>query len=524
MGVINKRASVGHHVATVRALCTGLLSVSLGLISIFAADRDDAVIRALLKQNKIPEAQQQLQKMLAKNPRDASALSFLGQVKEKQRKYREAEELFKQAIRLNPVHVTAQLQLAGLYAEEERVDEAISVYKRIRKQQPQNAKVREQLSILLEQRGEHRESLELAQSIPASARPDRLLPVMVADHLGLNQSDDAQLIIGEILRKAPMNPELVPQLASILLRRGMAGDADQLLQIAEPHQKVTVSFLAELAHVQSDLGKPDLAKATIAKAMKLDAKSADILIEKARVDSNAGDWRAAIESLQEILKGAIPSSSVLRNLVFAALQVDDLQTAHDAALDLYELNPNAPENALALSVVLIRASHWGEAKPLLEKVLVARPDDKRAQLALGIVQYNLGGLDQATRLLSASLGQGAEDSEAHYMLGLAAKQRGDIPAAAREMELSLVSNSRKSEAMASLGQFYLQLNDVEKARMMLERVVDRIPNDAQTHYQLGLAYRKLDLMDKAREQMAIFQKLNVREVPQPTGESPDLSH
>jgi tetratricopeptide (TPR) repeat protein len=524
MSVINVRTSVGHRVAPLRVLSFGLLSVSVGLGSMLAAERDDAVIGALLKQNKIQEAQQQLHGILAKNPLDASALSLLGEVKERQRSYREAEELFKQALHLNPALVKAPLRLAGLYVEEERVDEAIRVYEGIQKLQPQNVKVREQLSILLEQKGEHQKSLELAKSIPVSARPDRLLSVMVADHLGLNQSEDAQSIIGEILRKAPTNPELVPQLASIFLRQGMAGDAAQLLQIAEPHQKITASFLAAVAHAQSATGRPDLAKATIAKAFELDAKHPGVLIEKARVDSNAGDWRAAIESLQEILRRTTPRSSVLRNLVFAALQIDDLQTAHNAALDLYELNPDSPENALALSVVLIRASHWGEAKPLLEKVLAARPEDKRAQLALGIVQYNLGGIDQATRLLSASLGQGAEDSEAHYMLGLAAKQRGDIPTAAREMELSLEGSPSKPEALTSLGQFYLLLNDVEKARMILEKVVDRIPNDAQTHYQLGLVYRKLNLMDKAREQMEIFQKLNVRRIPQPTGESPDLPH
>jgi tetratricopeptide (TPR) repeat protein len=298
----------------------------------------------------------------------------------------------------------------------------------------------------------------------------------------------------------------------------MVGDAAELLHIAEPHQKITASFLAALARVQSATGQPDLAKATIAKALELDPKYPDALTEKARQDGNAGDWRAAVESLQKVVP---PRTSVLRNLVFAALQIDDLQTAHDAAVDLYEFNPDSPENALALSVVLVRASHWGEARPLLEKVLAAHPEDKRAQLALGIVQYNLGNLDQATQLLTASLGQGAADSEARYMLGLVAKQRGDMPAAAREMELALAGSPDKPEALASLGQLYLQLNDTGKARTILEKAVDKLPNDPQTHYQLGLAYRKLNLNDKAREQTEIFQKLSVRKIPQPTGESPD---
>ena len=382
-------------------------------------------------------------------------------------------------------------------------------------------KVREQLATLYEQKGKHEKSLELAKSIPVAVRAERLLPVMVSDHLGLNQPEEAQKIVREVLRKAPENPELVPQLASIFLRQGMAGDAVELLHIAEPHQKITASFLAALARAQSATGQADLARVTIARALELDPANPEALMEKARLDGNAGDWKTATESLQKILKVAPPRASVLRNLVFAALQGDDLQMAHDAALDLYESNPDSPESALALSVVLVRASHWGEAKPLLEKVLAARPDDKRAQLALGIVQYNLGAVDQATQLLTASLGQGAADSEARHMLGLEAKQRGDIPGAVHEMELSLADGLKRPEALASLGQLYLQLNEPEKARTILEQAVDKRPNDAQGHYQLGLAYRKLNLMDQAREQMEIFPKLSIRKIPQPTGESPD---
>jgi Flp pilus assembly protein TadD len=89
------------------------------------------------------------------------------------------------------------------------------------------------------------------------------------------------------------------------------------------------------------------------------------------------------------------------------------------------------------------------------------------------------------------------------------------------MELALAGSPDKPEALAALGQLYLQLNDVEKARTILEKAVEKLPNNAQNHYQLGLAYRKLNLMDKAREQMEIFQKLSIRKIPLPTGESAD---
>jgi tetratricopeptide (TPR) repeat protein len=188
MNLRTGKDAVGHHHAIPRVFWSVQL-VALALSSVFAADHGHTEIGSLVQQNKLQEAQQQLQKVLTQNPRDASALSRLGEVKNRQRQYKQAEQLFKQAIQIDPALVGAQQQLAGLYADEERIDESIAVYEKIRKLQPQNGKARQQLSILFEQKGKHERSLELAKSIPVAARPDRLLPVMVSDYLGLNQSE-----------------------------------------------------------------------------------------------------------------------------------------------------------------------------------------------------------------------------------------------------------------------------------------------------------------------------------------------
>lgn len=497
-----------------------VLLVPLLLGSVWAAESGLTAVRSLIHQGKFREAQQKLETVLVRNPHDAAALILLGEVKKNEHQYKRAEELFKQAVQISPALASAHEQLASLYADEERIGDAIAANEEVRKLQPRNIKARVRLATLLEQDGKHEKSLEAAMAVAPATRPLSLLPVMVADYLALNQPDDAQKLVGEILRHAPSHPELVPQLAALFLRQGMAGDANDLLRIAEKHQKMTAPFLAALAHVQSLTGSPDQGKETLASALALDPNDYEALSEKARQEGKAGDWRGAIESLQKILKTGPPRASVLQHLVFAAMQADDLQTAHDAAVDLYDFDPDSPENGLALAVVLVRASHWGEAKPVLEKVLLSRPEEKRAKLALGIAEYNLGGIDRAMELLTASLGQGAADGEAHYMLGLVAKQRGDIPTAAHEMEMALAATPDKPEALSSLGQFYLQLNEVEKARSVLEKAVAKLPNDAQNHYQLGLAYRKLNLMEPARVQMGIFQNLSARQVPHPTGELP----
>jgi len=343
--------------------------------------------------------------------------------------------------------------------------------------------------------------------------------VMAADYIALNQPDETQKLIGEILRQCASDPTLVPQLATLFLRRKMAGDANELMRIAAARQKVTAEFLAVLARVQAANGNSEEAKGTLARALAMDSSQPEVLLAQALEQGGSGDWKGAVASLNKSRQVDPPTDEVLRRLAYACLQIDDLMTAHDAAIELYDRNPRRSDSAFTLAIVFVRASHWGEAKPLLQHVLGEMPNDKRAQLALGIVQFNLGDIANAQQLLSASLGQGQSDAEAHYMLGLIVKQNGDFAAAAGEMEAALKIDPEKPEALSSLGQLYLQLDKTEQAKAILERAIQKRPEDAQDHYQLGVAYRKLGDSDKARQEMETFRRLSARKIPQPTGEA-----
>ncbi len=461
----------------------------------------------------------------AKSPASSKASTLLAQAaaKENEKKFLDAEKLYRQAAGTDPSNAPAFEKLGALYSREERWQEAITAYESAMHLRPQSVSIKTKLAGLYEQTDRNADSIKLATSIPAERRPAPLLPVMAADYVSLNQSGEAQAFIAQTLQRAPADPELVPQLAEIFLRKGMAGDAAELLRIAEPHQKMTASFLTALSKAQARTGKQDEAKQTLAKALQLDPTNPEALLESGRQSGNEGDWKAAAGNLRTVRDSGPPRISVLQGLVFASMQIDDLQTAHDAALDLQAIKPD-PESDLTLAVVLVRASHWGEAKPLLESALSAHPQEKRAQLALGIVLYNLSDLDRAQTLLTDSLGQGATDAEAHYMLGLIAKHRGDVPTAIAELEKATSLNSRKPEALSALGQLYLQQNDAEKARDVLEKAAQIVPQDSQNHYQLGLAYRKLGNVEKAREEMDLYRQLSARKVPQPVGENAAPAH
>jgi tetratricopeptide (TPR) repeat protein len=476
-------------------------------------------VESLIKQSRLSDAERELQSVLKANPRDAKALNLLGVVRLKQGKYIQAEKSFVAALKVDDKSAAALENLGALLADEERYAEATTVYERFAEVAPQNEKALAGLATVYQKTGEYQKSLDVIAKLPSGSRPDKLLGVSAADLIGLKRMNELDPIVREILQKSVANPELVPQLAKVFVQSGMAGDANQLLRIAGTRQKKTAAFLAVEAEVLAATGNKQAASAAAAQALALDPRSKDALMFSARLAGGAGEWKIAAEHLKTVWKSAPPTPDLLQRLVYASMQFDDLETAHNAALELNELQPDSTESWLVLAVVLVRASHWGEADALLQRFLEQKPDDRRAQLAKGACEYNLGKLNEAQKHLTSSLGQGAPDAEAHYVLGLVAKQNGDVSTAAAEMEKALALDSDKAKALSSLGQLYLQLGEAAKARDVLEKAVVKLPQDAQGHYQLAQAYRKLGIMDKAKEQMELFQKLSARKIPQPAGEA-----
>ncbi len=489
----------------------------LSLIPLRATDSAQyAAIESLIAHSKLEQAEQQLQVILQKQPENARAETLLGTIRWRQQKYEEAEKLFRSAAGHDPKLVGACQNLAALLRDEMRTDSAIAEYERCQKLAPQNSQNAVELALLYQQRGDYEKSLAAAKAIPAVARPAKLLPALAADYAALGKSEPAGKLVGEILQRAPADPDLVPDLANRLVQQGMAKDAAELMRIAQPRQKVTAFLLAVAAKVQAGGGQYQQAQQSVNSALQLDPKSLEALSTAAVLSGMSGDWDTALKYLDTAMSIGPPRNDLLQQIIYAEMQKPDLQAAHAIAQRWYALQPDEPASALGFAVVLVEGNHWGEAKPLVQKVLARSPNDKRAQLVMGVVEYNAGDLGAASSHLSASLGGGGDDANAHYFLGLVAKQQGDIAGAISQMEQSLGMNPKDAKVLGSIGQLYLQQNDLTKARSALEKAIEINPNEPQNHYELARVYTKLSMKEEAQEQLRLYEKLR----PQRPAQSP----
>jgi tetratricopeptide (TPR) repeat protein len=492
----------------------------VGVPSLVAQDASLTGIEALIRQGKLDDAGTQLQAMLQKQPSNARALTLLGSLRRQQGNWPEAEALYRRAVVASPASLDACQELAALLREEARWPEAVKQYESCHKLAPANLKVAADLARVYEKNGDYTKSLAVTAAIPIASRPTKLLPVIASDYVATHNSQKTVEALADVLRHAADDPAIVPALANTLLDHGMVGDAAELLRVAQSHQKVTSAFLATQAKVQAATGETQQAGKTVDQAVGLDPKSQEVLAAGAVLAIRWEQWDKALEFLDAALAAGPPRSDLLQSLVFAELRKNNLQAAHDVAQRWYELRPDETAGALAFAVVLVEGNHWGEARPLLEKVLAKAPNDKGAQLAMGVVQYNAGDPATAKKYLTAALGGGPDDANAHYFLGLIAKQEGDFPGAVSQMEQSVAIRSNNPKAYGQLGQLYLQQDDLSEARAALEKATQQAPDEPQNHYELARVYNKLGLKDLADEQLKLYQKLRPQRPVSPAGEAP----
>jgi tetratricopeptide (TPR) repeat protein len=463
-------------------------------------------IQYLIDHGQIDDAEKQLWEMITREPENAPAINLLAEIRVRQKRFPEAEALFKRVLALKPDFVPANRSLGQLYALQGRREDAKAAYQKALELEPRDAKTALALGTLYEQTKEFERSIETINSIPAGLRPPAALPVLASDYFALKQPDKVAALTPLLRRGAASDPSVVPRFARVLVDNGFVEDAQELLQAAAPHEKVTTEYLMVLARVQEAQGDVALAGRTLARVTKVDPHSFDALFQSARLASQMKEYKKEAALLDKALEIQPDDLEALRHLVLALMRSGDAVKAVAAARQLYSLKPADADTLYLLGAALANHAEWHDARPIMEKLVSAR-DDATAHVMLGMTLMNDGDIEGASQQIERALQQNANEIEAHYYKGVIARQRGDLPGAIKEMEIVVRANPKHALGQAELGTLALQTGDLERARQAFEQAVAISPEVAENHYQLGLAYSRLGLPDKARVQMAEFQKL-----------------
>ena len=463
-------------------------------------------MQGLVDRGQLDAAERQLWEIVVHEPENTPAINLLGVIRTRQKRFPEAEALFKRVLAIAPDFVGAYRNLGELYALQGRREDAKAAYLKARDLDPSDAKTNLALATIYEQTGEFERSIEIINSIPRVLRPYAALPVMASDYFALKQPDKVAALTPLVRHGAPSDPSLIPRFARVLAENGFADDAEELLNTATPHQKLTPEYLLVLARVQERQGNPSLAERTLTRVTRLSPNSFEAWFQSARLASQSKDYKNEASLLDKALQIQPDHLEALRHLVLARMRSGDAAGAVTVARRLYSMRPEDPDVVYLMGAALANHGDWHEARPVVEN-LVSLRDDAADHVMFGMTLMNDGDIEGASLQIERALQKNPNEVEAHYYKGVIARQHGDLPGAIKEMELVVSADPQHVLAQVELGTLSLQMGNLDQARQALEQAVLISPNVPENHYQLGLAYSRLGFQDKAQVQMAEFQKL-----------------
>jgi tetratricopeptide (TPR) repeat protein len=394
----------------------------------------------------MPQAEKNLQLVLANHPDDPGSILLLGMVKEKTGEYASAVELLSsqfESVIAQPDRTVAlfhSIVQSGQQAKLPRVVEVLKLH--AGDKQWSNAIGRcAQIAAL---GGDLPAANALFALVPAgdAARPAAGLQLAKALYQ-LGQISEARKLLSELQSTGPPNPD-----SQMLL--GNCFEAERRPDLAlEAYQRALQLDPSRVEHYEDPIalllylhktGDADLLAKHVLSIVPNDARA---WVWKGNVDLARNAYRDAMESYRHAVK--LDSSNA--DAAFGVAAAYFVTGQSDAAIAQYKRG-------------IIRFPNDARFYVGCAEMLLASPDPHTLQA-------------QADRLLQKAVQLAPQSAQAHYLLGQLAMQQRRWLDAERELSLSLKSD----------------------------------PDRSKTHFALSTVYRRMGRTDDATKEFALFQRL-----------------
>ena len=148
--------------------------------------------------------------------------------------------------------------------------------------------------------------------------------------------------------------------------------------------------------------------------------------------------------------------------------------------------------AFEKAVAFCEKRKFGEAKPILEKLIKANPTVSEYHRVLGQIFSEEGNQDEAINCLIDALKWEPKNGYALIMMGnIFAREKDDFDTAVKYYDQAVVQNPKDHIAINNLGTNLIQMGKWEEGLKLLEKAYDINPNYPNTNYGIALANEEL---------------------------------
>jgi len=447
----------------------------------------DLLVPIFSRANKLPEALNEMNAVLAKKPNDLRALLLAASIYDAMKDYNKARDSYEKVVTVDPNAVVALNNLAFIYAEKlNDLNRAAELAQKARSIAPTNPSVLDTLGWITYKQGGYQQAVDLLNQSVAKS-PDN---AEIQFHLGM-----AEYMMGQT------------EAARSALEKAV-GSATEFEGKEEARRRLALLGKEAMKLAQLNAGplkNPDKALQYAKKARELAPADPHAAATVGSIAFQLGNYTWAYSLLQESSRQLPNDPAVLHDLAWAAYSLGKVAEARQTMQSVLSSGPSSPQSTDAktfLSMTALSADGNGVASseaqidsalstdPNYVPALVARAalqakrgDSAGAEATYRQVLERFPDFAPAQRDLAAILVNDPTKRDTAY--DLATKARRTIPG---DPSISIV-----------LGRVSYERKDFGRAIQLFQESAREKPLDSRSLYYLGMAQAKANHKAEAKE-------------------------
>jgi len=398
-------------------------------------------------------------KLIALDPRDASALLGKARVYNFSMRLPQAEESYRNVLELEPENYTALVELADILARQSEYPDSIRLYRQAIASNSGDLKTRVELARVLRYNRQFVEAESVLDNVIAT--DERYAPAYTERSLARSGLGNSETALADARRAVEITPRDINAqlgLAEVLSYSQQYDESIRLYEAALKSDPTNETARVQLAAAYSYAGRFDEAIQTANVALKTNPQNVDAQIVRADSLGRAGRTTEALVAYQSIL--AKDSRNLRARVGLAETYSYALQ--YDKAIAIYDqLLVSDPTNVgykIAKGRTLGYARRYPAAVITLRPVVAANPNNVSARLALAEVMTNSGN----TRLRREAIAQ---------------------------YQSILQKDEQNTDARIGLGRVYSYGGQYKSADRELNQVLRRYPDNRDARFALAESQR-----------------------------------
>ena len=448
------------------------------------------------------------------DPENLAMLNFLGNIKGRIGDNKGMREAYQQALTKDPKFRQVVINLSWLDIDEGKFDAARQRLQAHLKDKADDAEVMYQLG-LLEQRTRHPDEAKALWTKADTLQPKDPRPALaIIDQLMGQRQPTQALAAARTL--AGRFPELIPvqlTLARVALAANEVALARQVLTDASKTAGFDTDSLVSIGRLQLQAASPDGAAHAANKALQGTPDHLGALVLLVEVAGRRGS-APAIDQAMATLRAKHPNQALtLLTAGHIAMSRRQFAQAAQSYRSAFEKEPGSPA-ALSLSQAYLASGENDKAVNLLETWGKKNPNDLVIQRALAEVQALTGKADAARKTYAAILVAEPDDPAllGSYALLL---QRLNDPAALGIAEKATKLAPGQAQFADTYGWLLVQKGDLENGVRVLREARLREPNNGLIRWHLASALAKSGRTAEARDELQAALSSNMPPAPGP---------